>query len=315
MLYPDLSKKKLGFTVFVLIFVIIATIRFVSACTIFTSSYGDTVLFGNNEDWTNPNTYIWFELSENNQYGGVYLGFNDFHSQGGMNEKGLCFDANGLPRISLNSHPELPYTEEWVVRFLMKICTNVTEVTEMASKYNWGTSIAYQVQFVDATGDAVVISAGINGELNFTRKIEGEGYLVSTNFNLANPDNGWSPCWRYNKATEMLDAIDHEDDLTVEYFRDILKAVHQEGTYATKYSNIFDLKNRDIYIYKNFNFNGVVVLNLDEELAKGDTGYTTLDDLFVQELQTTTTTETTPLMPILFLCVTVVGISIIRKKK
>lgn len=27
--------------------------------TIFTASYGDTVLFGNNEDWINPNTYYW----------------------------------------------------------------------------------------------------------------------------------------------------------------------------------------------------------------------------------------------------------------
>ncbi|MFX0149691.1 MAG: carcinine hydrolase/isopenicillin-N N-acyltransferase family protein [Candidatus Hodarchaeota archaeon] len=315
MLYPDLIKRKDGFVVFVLIFAIIITIRSVSACTIFTASYGNTVFFGNNEDWTNPNTYIWFELSEDNQNGGVYLGFNDFYSQGGMNEKGLCFDANALPKLSLNPHPELPYSEGWIVRFLMKICANVTEVIDVASKYNWGTSMAYQVQFADATGDAVVISAGTDGELNFTRKIEGDGYLVSTNFNLANPDNGWSPCWRYNKAMEMLDAINHEDNLTVEYFRDILKAVHQEGTYATKYSNIFDPKNRDIYIYKNSNFNEVVVLNLDEELAKGDTGYTKLDDLFAQELQTTTTTKTTPEMPILFLCVTLVGISIIKKKK
>ena len=29
------------------------------SCTIFTASYGDTVLFGNNEDWINPNTYYW----------------------------------------------------------------------------------------------------------------------------------------------------------------------------------------------------------------------------------------------------------------
>lgn len=123
------------------------------------------------------------------------------------------------------------------------------------------------------------------------------------------------PCWRYNTATEMLDTINHEDNLTVESFRNILKAVHQGGTYATKYGNIFDLKNRDIYIYKNFNFNEVVVLNLNEKLSEGEERYTTLDDLFDQEVQPTSTTNTTPEMPLLLLFVALVGICILRKKK
>lgn len=42
------------------------------SCTIFTSSYGDTVLFGNNEDWINPNTYYWVVPSSGGDYGAVY---------------------------------------------------------------------------------------------------------------------------------------------------------------------------------------------------------------------------------------------------
>jgi penicillin V acylase-like amidase (Ntn superfamily) len=313
MFFPDISKKKLGFAIFVLVFILITTIRSIFACTIFTSSYGDTVLFGNNEDWSNPNTYIWFELPKEGHYGGVYLGFDDFFPQGGMNEKGLCFDANALPEMPLNPHPELPYSVGWVVKYLMENCSKVTEVIDLASKFNWGISMAYQVHFADATGDAVVISAGTDGDLNFTRKIEGNGYLVSTNFNLANPDNGWLPCWRYNTATEMLDNINHEDNLTVESFRNILKAVHQGGTYATKYSNIFDLKNQDIYIYKNFNFNEVVILNLAEELAKRNERYISLDDLFSQRLKSTLSSETTSEISLFFVIITLVVLYNARK--
>jgi hypothetical protein len=141
---------------------------------------------------------------------------------------------------------------------LVREAIQLAEVINLASKFNWGISMVYQAHFADVTGGAVVISTGTDEELNFTRKIEGNRYLVSTNFNLANPDNGWLPCWKYNTATEMLDDINHEDNLTVESFRNILKPVHQGGVYAIKYSNIFDLKNRDIYIYNNFNFNEVV---------------------------------------------------------
>jgi hypothetical protein len=48
------------------------------SCTIFTASHGDTVLFGNNEDWINPNTYYWVVPSRGGDYGVVYFGFDNF---------------------------------------------------------------------------------------------------------------------------------------------------------------------------------------------------------------------------------------------
>ena len=66
-------------------------------CTILTASHGDKVLFGNNEDWINPNTYYWTVPRTNDTFGVVYLGFDIFWPQGGINEKGLAFDVNALP--------------------------------------------------------------------------------------------------------------------------------------------------------------------------------------------------------------------------
>ena len=111
------------------------------------------------------------------------------------------------------------------------------------------------------------MSVGLDGEFAFTRKLSSH-YLVSTNFNLANYDNGYYPCSRYITATNMLASITEEVDLTVDACRDILDAVHQEGVYATKYSNIFDLVNLEIHLFYNHNFDKMVSLDLMEELGK-----------------------------------------------
>lgn len=296
------------------LFILACTIRSSSACTIFTISNGEKVLFGNNEDWKNPNTYIWFEMPQEGKFGGVYLGFDDFFSQGGMNEKGLCFDANALPEMTLNYHPDLPYCQGWIVKHIIDICANISQTIQVAQEYNWGTSLRYQVQFADASGEAVVISAGTDGELNFTRKSPDDGFLVSTNFNVGYPENGWTPCWRYSTATEMLNDIDLEDNLTVEAVRDVLDSAHQEGMYATRYSNIFDLVNRDIYIYYNYNFKKVVKLNLDEELARGNESYIPIYEFFSRTTTQETQTKKTPEAPIVFLFISLVVVIKFRRE-
>ena len=60
-------------------------------CTIFAASYGDRVLFGNNEDWINRSTYLWFDPGKKTKgvdYGVACVGFDDLIPQGALNEKG-----------------------------------------------------------------------------------------------------------------------------------------------------------------------------------------------------------------------------------
>jgi hypothetical protein len=252
------------------------------SCTIFTASYGDTVLFGNNEDWINPNTYYWVVPSSGEDYGVVYFGFDNFWPQGGINEKGLAYDVNALPKAALNPHPELPRVRNPFYEFL-KTCSTVEEVIDLVKSYSWESSWRAQLHLADRKGNAVVISAGPDGEIAFTRKQKGNGYLVSTNFNRANLENGRYPCWRYDTAVAMLEEIQDEDDLTVDYFRSILDAVHQEGpSVNTVYSNIFDLRNGIIYLYHWHQFDEVVKLNVAEEVTRASSP-TRIGDLFSQE--------------------------------
>lgn len=305
--------KKIFFSLSVIIFIVIIWISFKQinlekqipdiipgSCTIFSATIGDKVLFGNNEDYNNPKTCYWTELGDDDNYGCLYLGFEDDALQGGINEKGLCFDANSLPGSKLNPHAELPSPPMapppyekfsiWAPVTILRKAATVEEAIKIASKYqrhNWdrNTSVLkYQVNFADAKGDAVIISAGTDGELVFTRKESGKKYLVSTNFNIVNRKDALAyPCWRYNKAVEMLEKIQNEDDLTIDYFKTILDSVHlEEPNSHTLYSNIFDLRNDNIYLYYRFQYDEVVKLNVIEELAKGKiTVY--LKDLFSKE--------------------------------
>lgn len=246
------------------------------SCTIFSASFGDKVLYGNNEDYNNPKTYYSIVPRSEGNYGGVYFGFDDFFPQGGVNEKGLAYDANALPEAKLNEREELPVPpDEWAVTTMMKKASTVEEAIEIANCFqrsNWGIPMKYQVNLADATGDAVVISAGPDGELAFTRKKPGDGFLVSTNFNRANTKNAFShPCRRYDKAYEMLEKIKNEDELTVDYFKSILDSTHAEsGNINTLYSNVYDLRNGIIYLYHWHQFDEAVKLNVSELVGKGE---------------------------------------------
>jgi hypothetical protein len=241
------------------------------ACTIFTYSKGDTVLFGNNEDWHNLTDVVYFVPPEGERYGAVYLGqrYTDrYNPQGGMNEMGLAFDANALPEARLNDELELPRPRTWIAVMMMEECATVKEAIELAKSHSWGSSIRYQLHLADAKGDAVVISAGDDGELAFTR-LEGEGFLVSTNFNLANLDNMRRSCSRYDTASAMLSDIGSDDSPSLGDFRAVLEAVAQRGeTVNTVYSNIFDLKNLVVHLYYFHQFEEEVTIYLHEELEE-----------------------------------------------
>jgi len=240
------------------------------SCTIFTASYGGTALFGNNEDTMNPKTYYWVVPAEEGNYGGVYLGLDNLFAQGGINEKGLAFDANALRPAPLNRHPELPpLPGRKLGERLLGQCATVEEALNWVKQYNWGSSFAGQIHLADAMGDAAVISPGADGELAFTRKKPGDGYFISTNFNLANRSTGGFPCQRYETVTRMFEQRNAAEALTVDYVRSILDATHQEGAVVnTVYSNIFDLRQGVIYLYHWYQFDEVVVLKVAEELAR-----------------------------------------------
>ncbi len=241
-------------------------------CTVITISKGDSVFFGGNDDYINPDSYYWVEPGESTKYGVIWIGTPD-NPQQGVNEKGLAYDANGLPRVNVNPHTErIPVPGEYhnYCMQIMHECSTVEEVITWVNNHQRYPYMHDQLHFADATGDAVIISAGIDGELVFTRKLHDDGFLISTNFNVANPSNSFGyPCWRYDRAQELLgQLVNQEGKLTAQEVANVLDAVHQEGVVSwTIESMVADLPNGLVYLYYFYQFDRPVLLNVEEEIA------------------------------------------------
>ncbi|MBN1250212.1 MAG: hypothetical protein JXC32_21285 [Anaerolineae bacterium] len=244
-------------------------------CTIFTAAQGDTVLFGNSEDTHFRELLIGFYPASGDGYGSVHFGFRmrngSIQFGGAVNDQGLAWDLNSTPRFRLNPHPELPYShaQDNYLSTITEQAATVEEAIRIAKNFDFGDELEGQFHIADATGDAVVISAGPDGEIAFTHKAPGEGHLVSTNFALGAPERG-PVDWRYATARLMLDAGRVEQALTPSYAMSVLDAVHLRTlTSFTLYANVIDLKNQVIYLTYMSQFGEVVEIDIGEELSKG----------------------------------------------
>jgi uncharacterized protein (TIGR03435 family) len=234
-----------------------------SACTAFCATDKDgTVFVGNNEDYTNPRTKLRFipatpsTAAARASYGRVYVGYDDLYPQGGMNERGLWFDGFSAP--GLRPRLDLPSFSGSIVDEAMATCATVEEVVQLFSRYNRAFLSEGILMFADATGDAVSIEA------NAIVRKRGP-HFVQTNFHQSRAES--TPDGRFTVATAMLDQA--RGDISLDLFRRILAATHQEGGAPTLYSNVYDLRALKMYLYYFHDFERVVTIDLAQELKKG----------------------------------------------
>jgi hypothetical protein len=263
-------------------------------CTVFSASDGTTVLAGNNEDYFNPSTRIWFEPPEDGKYGRVYFGFDDFRRQGGMNDQGLFFDTVSAPKLELPRYKDNYDFPGDLLTIAMEKCATVQEVVELYRDIGPflnptdPPSTTGAFMYADKLGHSVIIEGDV--------QIMKEGrFQVMTNFYQSRRGLGGYPCKRHEIAMEMLQA---NPAVTVDLFRRVLAATHLEhevgASNPTVYSNIYDLKKGEIYIYHYHNFTNVVVLNLAEELRKGPHHYD-LPSLFPDTMAASVYESTMPI--------------------
>ena len=256
------------------------------ACTIISASNGKTVLFGGNED--QPPNSSFLVVDNSGTLGVIYFATPwqkwPLVMQMGINEMGLSYDTNWIPKEKLIPHPERNTQYEWAILTLMKESATVEEVLSKIFTYRWENSINYQIHFADKSGDAVVIYPGVDGELTYSKKTKGNSYLITTNFNHARREKvSWTFLdfvysslfdGTYETADKMLLKVGNENNLTVEYMISVLNATHRDWFFDTRfsmktiYSAIYDLKNLQICLYFNRQFDKPFVLNVKKELAK-----------------------------------------------
>lgn len=247
------------------------------SCTIFTAKQGGVVLYGNSEDQHNADPVIGFFPPSAEGYGSVHFGITkpdgNFNFEGAVNDQGLTWDCNSTPnaRLDQDPNPGKPYYLDhpnFLYRITKKAAT-VEEAIRIANRYHFGEVLKGQYHIADASGDAVVLSGGPDGKIAFTRREPGDGYLLSTNFNLAQPEKG-PVDFRWHTATAKLDELSSGAVLSPEYAMDLMEAVHLEQISTfTLYQNVLDLKENRIYLSYMSQYNEVAEIDMEEEFKKG----------------------------------------------
>jgi hypothetical protein len=236
-----------------------------SACTIFTVAQGDKVLVGNNEDapYSFPDK-MWFVPAIGPAHARVCFGWYCF-AQGGMNDQGLFMDWAVTPNAGKKS--DNPPFEGNIVERVLANCSTVEEAVALFQKYAYPGNDAHFL-IADRAGNSVV-GEWVDGQFKAVRK--SGPYQLITNFLLSDPKRGNYPCRRHATASEMLEK---SGKISVEDCAAMLKAVSAdwsdgEARGGTKYSNVFDLGQGEVYVYYRRNFDKPIRVNLAKELRKG----------------------------------------------
>ncbi len=248
-------------------------------CTIVYAADDDIALAGNNEDWKGLFAKIHFLPASEGKFGRVYFGFDVVRwPQGGMNEQGLFFDGATAENVDVPSDPSKPDHdhEQGLIFKAMEECTSVEEVLEYFARYNHPGTWNGQYLIGDRFGNSAIIEP-----LTVIRKTG--RYQVITNFlqSKTPPETSQDP--RYRLAARLLE---ESDEVSVHLIRRVLNATHWEeysgSMTATLYSFICDLKRGEIYIYNFHDFEEAAKINLQDELAKGES-VRTIASLFPHE--------------------------------
>lgn len=218
------------------------------ACTIFVLTDSHKTLFFNNEDYSNPATRIWFLPEGKDYYGSAYVGYDDNWAQGGVNTKGLAFDWVAGFKEDYKPAGNMIEVKGNPSERMLESCATVEEAIAFFRKYaEPGFSYA-KILVADKTGASVIIGAK-NGKIQFDKSnsSRGFGYGMNSLNKMLSP--GTKP--------------------TLGNGLPILESCLQQGNFATKYSNVFDLITGEIILISSFKENENIKVNLIDELAKG----------------------------------------------
>jgi hypothetical protein len=186
-----------------------------------------------------------------------------------MNDQGLFYDGYWAPHLDIQNGAGKPRPYGWMIDEWMEIYSTVDEIIDSYNTYNWRDSGIEDAMlfFIDAQGNSVIIEGD---EIIY----ETGNYQVVTNFYQSHPELGGYGFDRYETAINMLENM---DDFSMEYFRDICDATHQEGAYPTIYSLVCDLTKNIIHYYYGYDYDNVWEINLTEEFEFGIHTYNVLD--------------------------------------
>jgi hypothetical protein len=165
-----------------------------------------------------------------------------------MNTEGLAFDWVAGFEEKWESDPSRKEVRGNPAQRMLESCSNLDEAIRFFETH-WEPSFSYAKVFVGDRSGASAVIGSTEGRLH----VERSGQSCAFGY-------------RGNVAQGMLaQALEKSPTSAIE----ILRASKQEGQYATKYSNVFDLKTGEIILVGPPDWTKPVRLVLLDELKKG----------------------------------------------
>lgn len=258
------SKPLLIFVLF-----LFASMKQAIACSMFKITKDGKTLVGNNEDYSNSNTRMWFEKADTGKFGAVYVGFDDFFPQGGMNEVGLVFDGFSMNSLAVTDTvgkatiaPGKDFSS--FGKKILQTCSNVTEVRNVFLKYNLKMFETALLLFVDKSGDYLVVEGD-------SLIVGNSPTYIQSNFypSLTKKEDDVKIGF-YQKGRQYLNQNSAKTSLS--YCTNVMNAMHQDssngGINRTVYTTIYDLQEMTISLYYQADFQTPIKFDLKDELTK-----------------------------------------------
>jgi tetratricopeptide (TPR) repeat protein len=234
---------------------------------------------GNNEDYWNANTRIWFEKGKNGNYGCSYVGYAHLYPEGGINEKGLAFDGFSVPYREIRKDPNKPAYDTATLRKVMRSCQNTDEVYDLLSKYDRSALHSGMILFVDPGGKYLVV------EGDTMIKGKDDKYLLSNFCPSKTKDLNEVKIPMYQSGRKLMEG---QVDTSITFLKALSDTLHQSwpnNVGGTLYTTIYDLNERTIRLYFYHYYTKSVTFRLDEELKKGDKTVVKIPELFPDNME------------------------------
>ena len=224
----------------------------------------------NSEDyWLDVDAYIQIEPKSKNNFARLWYGWDNF-AQGGINEKGLFFDAAVTPeqeRIKGYGNPKNNLGDK-----ILSNCSTVEDALIFLEKEKIALNKSHMM-LGDKTGKAVVIE-WVNGE----RKLHWieNNKLIMTNYLLSEPEAGNFPCYRYKSIEEKISEIEKsgEEINLLKVGNTFGQAVqppseNEEGRVGgTVYTSFIDITDNKFFLSYKLSNENVIKLDLNDEFNK-----------------------------------------------
>ena len=224
----------------------------------------------NSEDyWLDVDAYIQLEPQAKNKFARLWYGWDNF-AQGGINEKGLFFDAAVTPeqkRIKGYGNPKNNLGDK-----ILAHCSTVDEALNFLEKEKIALNNSHMM-FGDKTGNAVIVE-WVNGkrELHWIENNK----LIMTNYLLSEPEAGNYPCYRYASIEDRISELEKNDEEI-----NLLKigntfgqagqpptALDKGRTGGTVYTSFIDITDNKFFLSYKLSNENVTKLDLNSEFAK-----------------------------------------------